>query len=563
MLPDVGSLMGYLRRLAPPAEGDADGVLLVRFAEGDEAAFAALFRRHAALVWGVCQRALPMAHDAEDAFQAVFVVLARKAGALRRSEPLGPWLHRVAWRTAQKAKARRIRVEAVEETAYTMDPAAGLLRRERRGLIDEEIDRLPARYRQPVLLCLVEGMTNEQAARRIGCPVGTVQSRLSRARDRLREALRRRGVDGPAALGGLAGPTVPARLLESPLPSVASSATVSALAKGVLLTMTLKRFEVVLILLALTVVGSGAWFGTRPGVSPLAAQVVKPDAADKDKKPEPPKPPEPKKEEEKQPAVVERPLADSLPKIRKVLDTKIEFVQDDREMTLRAVLELLEKRYRVQFSVDEVAFMNPNRENVLETKIGEIGPMHTSLDRVLQKVLSRVGGMSRAMYLVRNDCLEITTEKAAWDELGIQEKKAPKGPIDPVTGLRAEAEEDSGEIDSRKGLLPLISEDFMRADVKDVLKKFAETSGYNVILDPRAEQDKDPNRAITARLLNVPVDVAIHLVAEMLDLTVVRQANVFFVTTEKTAEKMRKAQAKEASTLGGRSRRNGAAAVAP
>ena len=184
MHPDVGSLMGYLRRLAPPAEGDADGVLLMRFAGGDEAAFAALFRRHAALVWGVCQRALPMAHDAEDAFQAVFVVLARKARALRRSEPLEPWLHRVAWRTAQKARARRARVEAVEETAYAMDPAAGLLRRERRGLIDEEIDRLPARYRQPVLLCLVEGMSNEQAARRIGCPVGTVQSRLSRARDR-------------------------------------------------------------------------------------------------------------------------------------------------------------------------------------------------------------------------------------------------------------------------------------------------------------------------------------------------------------------------------------------
>jgi RNA polymerase sigma factor (sigma-70 family) len=520
MLRDVGSLIGYLRRLVPPAEGDSDGALLGRFVAGDESAFSALLCRHGALVWGVCCRTLPMTHDAEDAFQAVFVVLARKAGALRHAEPLAPWLHRVAWRTAQKARARRTPREAMEERAYTPDMSAGLLSRELRGLIDEEIDRLPEKYRRPVLLCLVEGLTNEEAAHRLGCPVGTVQSRLSRARDRLRHALQRRGVDAPSALGALAGTTVPARLLESALPSAMSSATVSALAKGVLITMTLKRFEVVLVLLVLTIAGSGTWFGTRPGGPPLVAQAVKPEEV---------KPPDPPKEKEKKPAVVERPLADTLTQIRKVLDTKVEFDNNVQNTTLRDILAILERRYRIQFTVDERAFQDAGVggdagvENVLDTKIGEIDPMHTSLDRVLRKVLSRIP-RTRAMYLVRNDCIEITTTKAVRAELGPQS----------LNPLDDEPTEDGGSV------MPLISEDFARADLKDVFKKFSASSGYNVILDPRAQQEKGPKAEITIQLLNVPVDVAVALVAEMSSLTVVRRANVFFVTTESTAKNMRK-----------------------
>jgi RNA polymerase sigma factor (sigma-70 family) len=530
---DVGSLIRYLRRLTPPAEGDSDGLLLERFVDGDESAFSALLQRHAPLVWGVCVRTLPMDHDAEDAFQAVFVVLARKAGGLRRAEPLAPWLHRVAWRTAQKARARRSMCGLVEERACAMDPSTPLLGRELRGLIDEEIDRLPERYRCPVLLCLVEGLTNEEAASRLGCPVGTVQSRLSRARARLRRALLRRGVDAPAMLGVLSTSAVPAHLLRSSLPSITASTTVSALAKGVLLTMTLKRYEIALVLLVLTVAGSGTWFGTRPGGPPLVAQAVKPEAVEKEKKADPPK-----GKEKKQAA--EPALADSLTKIRKALDTKIEFgPTTGPETKLAEILEMLKTQYRVQFSIDEVAFRTSlgAEVNVLDTKIGEIGSMHSSLDRVLQKVLSRVPGTSRAMFLVRDDCLEITTEQAARDELGIEKKK------DPVDG------EPVGE-----GLLPLISEDFVRTDIKEVLKKFAEGSGYNVILDPRVQKAEGPAQEVTVRLLNVPVDVAIGLIAEMSNLTVVRQANIFFVTTEKTAEKMRKDRAKDAPTPGGRRR---------
>ena len=104
------------------------------------------------------------------------------------------------------------------------------------------------------------------------------------------------------------------------------------------------------------------------------------------------------------------------------------------------------------------------------------------------------------------------------------------------------------------GLLPLISEDFVRADVKDVFKKFSETSGYNVFLDPRTQKEGQRDPEITIRLLNVPVDVAVDLVAEVNGLTVVRRANVYFVTTTQIAEKMRKDREKEAGILGGRTR---------
>ena len=105
-LTSFDTLLSYFRRLGPAPAGQCDGALLLRHAEGDESAFAALLRRYAPLVWGVCHRLLPCAQDAEDAFQATFVVLLRKARSLRRVGPLGPWLHQVARRTATKARAR-------------------------------------------------------------------------------------------------------------------------------------------------------------------------------------------------------------------------------------------------------------------------------------------------------------------------------------------------------------------------------------------------------------------------------------------------------------------------
>jgi RNA polymerase sigma-70 factor (ECF subfamily) len=176
----------------------ADDVLLERFTvRREQAAFAALVQRHGPLVLGVCRRVLRHEHDAEDAFQAVFCVFARKAGAIRRGTAVGGWLYAVASRIARKAKAfqvrRRRRESALPDVPAPDDPPERVSR-DLWPVLDEEVNRLPERYRRPFVLCHLEGKTYEQAAAELRCAPGTVSSRLVRARRRLRARLTRRGV---------------------------------------------------------------------------------------------------------------------------------------------------------------------------------------------------------------------------------------------------------------------------------------------------------------------------------------------------------------------------------
>ena len=178
--------------------GRSDGELLERFVERREGAvFEALVHRHGPMVWGVCRRVLRDHHDAEDAFQASFLILARKASAVLPRERLGNWLYGVAYQTARKARAmrakRRVREIQVsglpEPMAVPDDPRDHLL-----PLLDQELSRLPQKYRIPIVLCDLEGRTHKEAASQLGCPIGTVSSRLSRARAMLARRLSRRGV---------------------------------------------------------------------------------------------------------------------------------------------------------------------------------------------------------------------------------------------------------------------------------------------------------------------------------------------------------------------------------
>jgi RNA polymerase sigma factor (sigma-70 family) len=173
-----------------------DSLLLDRFARhGDEAAFAALVRRHAPMVLGVCRRLLGDAHAAEDAIQATFLLLVRKARSLRRPDLLGPWLYGVARRTATKARTAAKRRREVATADVPAEPTVTERdARELRLVLDGAIARLPARYRVPVVLCYLQGLTYAQAAEQIGCPPGTVATRLSRAKGRLRILLSRQGV---------------------------------------------------------------------------------------------------------------------------------------------------------------------------------------------------------------------------------------------------------------------------------------------------------------------------------------------------------------------------------
>ena len=190
--------------------GLTDGQLMERFVSGGEAvaeqAFDAIVQRHGSLVMRACRAILHDEHDAEDAFQATFVVLVRRGYGLWVRDSLGPWLHRVACRAAGRAKRDAVRRREIERRPAEMaterrnfEEYNGIV-----AVIHREIDRLPERYRVPVVLCELEGRSYEEAARHLNCPIGTVKSRLARGRERLRAQLTRRGLAPPAILLGLA-----------------------------------------------------------------------------------------------------------------------------------------------------------------------------------------------------------------------------------------------------------------------------------------------------------------------------------------------------------------------
>ena len=174
----------------------------------DEAAVSALVGRHGAMVLGVCRRVLGNSHDADDAFQATFLVLARRAETVQPSGQVGRWLHGVAVQTARKARAirarrlgREVATDQVAAVAAAPDPSTNLDHADLLGRLDRAIGGLPGRYRTPVVLCLLEGRTHREAADLLGWPVGTVSGRLSRARALLTRRLRAGSPTDPPATG--------------------------------------------------------------------------------------------------------------------------------------------------------------------------------------------------------------------------------------------------------------------------------------------------------------------------------------------------------------------------
>ncbi len=186
------------KSVAETDERPSDGRLLERFvSNGDEAAFATLVDRFGPMVLGICRRIVGDSHTAEDAFQATFLVLASKAASLTRRELVGNWLCGVAFRIARHAKTDAAhwharRREFNEETAF--NPVDEVMWRDLRPVLDEEINRLPKKYRRLFVMCYLEGKTNKEAAQAIRCPTGTIATRLARAREILRTRLTRRGI---------------------------------------------------------------------------------------------------------------------------------------------------------------------------------------------------------------------------------------------------------------------------------------------------------------------------------------------------------------------------------
>jgi RNA polymerase sigma factor (sigma-70 family) len=282
------SLIGRLRAAVPTADGPSDAQLLERFVRArDQAAFELLVWRHGPMVLSVCRRVLRREHDAEDAFQAAFLTLVRKAAAVGRRASVGGWLHTVAYRIALRARAGRRPVPLPAEPRPDVSgegPPAALLRAELASALDEEIHRLPDKYRIAFILCQLEGRTAESAARSLGCAPATVGTRLARARDLLRRRLARRGLGATDGLAGLA-PAPPAVLVDAAVRAAligaadkaaaagVISARAAALTKGALRTMSLTKWTLTTaVALTLGLLGGAAALLARPAAAPPAAK---------------------------------------------------------------------------------------------------------------------------------------------------------------------------------------------------------------------------------------------------------------------------------------------------
>jgi RNA polymerase sigma factor (sigma-70 family) len=299
----TGQLSGVLHQLCkaallPDGGGMTDGQLLESFlARKDEAAFAALVGRHGPMVWGVCRRVLHNGHDAEDAFQAAFLVLVRKAVSIRRRESVGSWLHGVAYRAALETRAARQR--SWERQVSTMPEPHGTMEteswRDLRPLLDRELSGLPDKYRGAVVLCDLEGKSRKDAARQLGIPEGTLSSRLATARRMLARRLARHGLPlSAAALGtvlsqGMASAGLPKPLVDSTVKVATRVAAghaaagdgipveVAAITEGVIRAMLMTKLKIALAMLMIAALfGTGAFlYEALAGQTPLPPSAAK------------------------------------------------------------------------------------------------------------------------------------------------------------------------------------------------------------------------------------------------------------------------------------------------
>jgi RNA polymerase sigma factor (sigma-70 family) len=532
-----GGVLRYFHRLvgSDPADGPTDGQLLAQFlSRRDEAAFAALVCRHGPLVWGVCRRLLRHTQDAEDSFQATFLVLARRAAAIGKPDSLRSWLYGVAYRVAARARGEALRRRAREQPLGEEPPAApDATEPDLLPVLDEEIGRLPERYRLPVILCHLEGKSQDEAARLLGCPRATVATRLVRGRERLRSRLVRRGLDGSA--WALAAATregvdrkVPPALVEATWRAAAGrgpatgavSARATLLAQEVIQTMLATRWKAAAaLLLTLGLAGTGvAVLASRPQLPSATGErqvQVKPaEAADAPVAHHQPAP---------APAVIAPAMSRRTLELRDKPASPVKFDgwENDPKSTLQEALDHLADRFDLTFDVNEAAFKAEMVEDVLAKPVAKkpIPKMiNVRLETVLRKILARIPARSGATFLIREDTIELPTVAAVRAELGVE-----------------------GE----RPLPPLATASFHDTPLEDALRELAQITECNIVLDARAgEAAQTP---VSSNLANVPVDTAVRVLADMANLELVRLDNVLYVTTRENAARLRKEQERPTS----------------
>jgi RNA polymerase sigma factor (sigma-70 family) len=520
------SLIERLGHATSAAAENGDAELLRRFvARRDEAAFELLVWRHGAMVLNLCRRMLRSEQDAEDAFQATFLALAREAYRISSRNSLGGWLYRVAFRIALKLRTagERVRPTPVPEYAGP-DSTTEVDAADLRGVLDEEVRRLPAKYRLPFLLCCLEGRSNSEAALEIGCPRGTVDSRLSWAKRRLRDRLLRRGV-GPAAaalaLESLAGTdaaaTVPTALIRDTVRSsfafLGGAAGVlpapAALARGVLHTMFLDRMKrTVLTLAAVAFLAGGAGWATFYSQAQDKSKDAKSPPADVQKadKHKPPPAPAPKPRESNAPAAGAD-VAGRNQAIRASLDRVVD-IERPINASLHDVLEFLSDRFEVTIHVDDVAFrrLDPPVENVEEMPVKLHKQPGSTLHNILDMILKEFDGTAivkrGAIYVVpvRSNASVMTSD----------------GPVS-------------------RGLFDRVKLSQEEQPFADAIRYVVDQTGANIVIDGRAKELT--KKTVSAHLQDAPLLTAVRVLADSIDLAVVTRDNVIYITTPENALK--------------------------
>lgn len=530
----------------------SDGQLLRAFAsDHDQSAFAALMQRHGPLVLGLCRRILQDDHEAEDVYQAAFLVLARKARSLTQYGSLANWLYTVTYRLALRARSQQARRHARERQVDAMPEMAGSHEpgwSELRPILDAELQRLPAHYREAVLLCYLEGKTNDEAARELGWPIGTLKVRLARARDLLRQRLDRRGLAVPATLltasfAAQACAAVPATLQETTLNSatlfaagqtaaIASGSLRSVvLAQGALKAMFLSKLQFVIALLAIVgLAGIGTGTLLSQGAddeppAPAAPEVVAFAAAPADR------------------AEADAAKAEKTPRITKRLLEVNDFDGIAPNTPLGEALETISKRFQVTFKIDSQAFesigvQKPEEQPVTLPQMPKVR-LQTVLDSLLKQVK---GDVYVGSFLLRGDHIEITT---SYHQLGEMAAAMPDHPL-----LRKHAEDNALmpiELfpDNYRRLTPVVHPDIENQPVGEAIRQLAGSANIDIVFDPKiADKTKAP---VTLILNNVLFDTGLDLLVEMGNLDYVWHDRVVFVTTKEIAQARRdKRKAEEA-----------------
>lgn len=547
-----GPLLAALRRFAPAdppaAPDDADADLLGRFVAGrDEPAFAALVRRHGPMVLGVCRRRLGVTADADDAFQVVFHVLARDAAKVVARESLAGWLYRVAYLVALKWSGkmhRRPTSELTPDAAADRGPgpesaAAGA---ELQAIVGEELNALPDKLRAVVVLCGLEERTNAEAAKLLGCPTGTVDSRLAAARAKLRVRLARRGVVAPAAAAGLfveplaSANAVPESLLSQTVRAAAEYAAagagvdpISSFADGVSPTMSTLKFKLLLAAgMSAAVLGTagyglfaaGADDAPTPAAGLKAVAVAPAPVADKPK--DPPEAKKPPKSPPKTEAGV-----------RDALDQPVgDF--DPEGLTFKALLDALHEKYGVTARIDKSAFRRltaPEQDDGGQA-ISEV------YERKVRVPITR--GMTVGDLLT--DALADLPMKSAYRIRGGQVSIVPAYLPPVAPGVLTLDGASLPTIDGTRLSEQLHGEPVsFVADGKtlaDAVRDLRKLTGANIVIDARV---RDKAKVVVdgafndTRLLTV-----LQVLGDMADLKPVTLNNVFYLTDAKNAEKLQK-----------------------